>query len=152
MITDFSFFARQLLSRWPLWPTAMLLAETFLRVRRGLRPRIRHGLRAIFPPLEGSLCALPSSVVLFWIVFHVAFLIQLAPPRAYGTGLLRAKIIREPSPFRPASLYAARFSLVQNVAWVIETVVPAGSASVSTLAPSCCASAFTIPVPSPVFD
>lgn len=50
-----------------------------------------------------------------------------------------------------AALYAAWTAFVANVAWVIATVVPAGPATVSTVAPSCWASALTMPVPSPVF-
>jgi hypothetical protein len=52
---------------------------------------------------------------------------------------------------RIAAIYAARTSFVVNVACVIDTVVPSGVADVSTVAPSCCASALMMPVPSPVF-
>jgi hypothetical protein len=49
-----------------------------------------------------------------------------------------------------AAFHAARV-FAENVARVTDTLVPFEPAKVSTWAPSCCASALTMLVPSPVF-
>jgi hypothetical protein len=49
------------------------------------------------------------------------------------------------------SRYTAWIAFVTKVAWVIVTIVPSRLAVVSTVAPSCWASALMMPVPRPVF-